>query len=50
MLYDLIGIVNHYGSLSGGHYTAYWYCKAYDSWYEFDDSSVSKVNENQIIT
>lgn len=25
ILYDLYGIVNHYGTMSGGHYTAY--CK-----------------------
>lgn len=23
ILYDLYGVVNHYGSLGGGHYTAY---------------------------
>ena len=27
MPYDLYGVVNHYGTMSGGHYTAY--CKNY---------------------
>jgi ubiquitin carboxyl-terminal hydrolase 4/11/15 len=38
--YDLFAISNHYGSLNGGHYTAY--AKNIDNkWYEFDDSCVS---------
>lgn len=33
LLYDLYGIVNHYGTLYGGHYTAY--CKNFlnERWY-----------------
>lgn len=36
-LYDLIGVSNHSGSMSYGHYTAY--CRMPDDnlWYEFDD-------------
>eukprot|EP01026_Neomeris_dumetosa_P065058 TRINITY_DN6230_c1_g1_i1.p1 TRINITY_DN6230_c1_g1~~TRINITY_DN6230_c1_g1_i1.p1 ORF type:complete len:378 (+),score=48.66 TRINITY_DN6230_c1_g1_i1:166-1299(+) len=43
--YDLFAVSNHYGSLSGGHYTAY--CKMPDDgkWYSFDDSNVSQVND-----
>ena len=43
-VYDLIGVVNHYGGLGGGHYTAY--CKHEPSsgkWYDFDDSRVSSL-------
>jgi ubiquitin carboxyl-terminal hydrolase 4/11/15 len=38
LLYDLFAISNHYGSLGGGHYTAYGYNKNYKKWYDFDDS------------
>lgn len=43
-LYDCICVSNHFGSMSGGHYTAY--CKVNDSegnWYNFDDGSVQKL-------
>lgn len=48
--YDLYGIVNHYGSLSYGHYIAY--CKEWekDKWYEYDDSNVVDINEKNIVT
>lgn len=41
--YDLYGVTNHYGSLHGGHYTAY--CKNHltNKWYGFNDSHVSSV-------
>ena len=38
--YELIGVVNHFGSLSFGHYTAT--VKREGSWYECDDSSVRR--------
>lgn len=42
-IYDLYAVSNHYGSLEGGHYTAY--AKSQDGvWRDFDDSSVSVVN------
>lgn len=41
-IYDLYAVSNHYGSLEGGHYTAY--AKSQDGvWRDFDDSSVSLV-------
>mmetsp|Transcript_10643 Transcript_10643/g.20606 ORF Transcript_10643/g.20606 Transcript_10643/m.20606 type:complete len:859 (+) Transcript_10643:13-2589(+) len=39
-MYDLYGIVNHYGELSGGHYTAD--AKQEGAWHTFDDSTVSE--------
>lgn len=51
VLYDLIGISNHFGSTGGGHYTAY--CKDPNSqeWYDFDDSSVNKLRgEEDVVT
>ncbi|OMJ71190.1 hypothetical protein SteCoe_30655 [Stentor coeruleus] len=42
-IYDLYAVSNHYGTLEGGHYTAY--AKSQDGiWRDFDDSSVSVVS------
>ena len=39
----------HSGGLGGGHYFAI--CKNYldDSWYEYNDSNVSKITENKVL-
>lgn len=44
-MYELGGISHHYGSINGGHYTAD--CKGVNSnsWYDLNDSSVSKYNQ-----
>ena len=48
-IYDLYGICNHSGGTLGGHYYAY--CKNKNgSWYNYNDSSVRKINEDNIIT
>jgi ubiquitin C-terminal hydrolase len=52
-LYDLCGIIYHYGSLRGGHYTAA--CLNSNSetnvWYKYNDSSVSRVSDpEQLVT
>ena len=41
--YELYAVVDHVGSLRGGHYTAR--IKSYDdhNWYVFDDSYVTQV-------
>lgn len=44
-IYDLYGVSNHFGSLNGGHYTAYGYNEPKGKWYEFNDSSVSGVSK-----
>ena len=48
--YDLFAIGNHFGSMGVGHYIAY--CKNHfdNVWYEFNDSSVSTVNESHLIS
>lgn len=47
--YKLRGFSNHMGSLNGGHYTANCLCLVdNETWYEFDDSRVSR-NTNKII-
>jgi len=45
-LYELFAVSNHYGSLGGGHYTAYAKGRdTEDTWFLFDDSSVSTVRD-----
>lgn len=46
-VYDLYSIVNHFGNLNGGHYTAF--AKNPDgNWYDFNDSQVSGANLNNL--
>ncbi|KAJ5054531.1 uncharacterized protein L3040_000802 [Drepanopeziza brunnea f. sp. 'multigermtubi'] len=44
-IYDLFAVDDHWGGLGGGHYTAF--AKNYDDqqWYEYNDSSVTKVTD-----
>ena len=44
--YDLYGVVNHYGSLSAGHYTAL--CREDDAWFLFNDHQVLPVLAEEI--
>ena len=46
--YDLIGVINHYGGASFGHYTAY--CLNDNEWCEYNDESVSYINENNVVS
>ena len=48
-IYELFGVCNHSGGCHGGHYTAF-VKNANNKWYHFNDTSVSEVNENNIIT
>ncbi|KAI3974550.1 hypothetical protein MKX01_020322 [Papaver californicum] len=47
--YVLYAVSNHYGSMGGGHYTAYAY-HGDNQWFDFDDSHVSAVSEDKIKT
>jgi len=49
-VYDLHAVSNHYGGLGGGHYTAYATNCNDDSWYYFDDSSVSAADANAAVS
>lgn len=40
-IYDLIAVSRHYGSLSGGHYTAIGYNDREQKWFDFNDSSAN---------
>lgn len=43
MKYEVYAVVNHTGSVSGGHYTASVLSHEDGAWYEFDDANVYKV-------
>ena len=45
--YDLFGICNHMGGVSGGHYTAF-VKNANNNWYHFNDTRVSKIKESEL--
>ena len=40
-VYDLYAVSNHFGSMLGGHYTAF--VRSGDRWFDMDDSSVSEI-------
>jgi ubiquitin carboxyl-terminal hydrolase 8 len=46
--YNLYGISNHYGTMEGGHYTAYCKNVEYGKWYKFDDHEVSEISNNNV--
>ena len=49
-IYTLYGVCNHFGgSQSSGHYTSY-IKNANDTWYEFDDCTVTEIAANHIVT
>jgi len=47
-MYDLVGVINHYGSMNFGHYVAFTKNSINDQWYEFNDSSVSMITEQSV--
>ena len=47
--YDLIGVICHHGTAGGGHYTAYALNNQDQEWYEYDDSSVGKVDPSTVL-
>ncbi|XP_026288605.1 ubiquitin carboxyl-terminal hydrolase 8 [Frankliniella occidentalis] len=47
-IYNLCGVSNHYGTLEGGHYTAY--CKNGGKWYKYDDQDVSEISRSSVKT
>lgn len=48
-IYDLYGVCNHSGGALGGHYTAY-IKNANGKWYEFNDTNVNEIKEEQVIS
>ncbi|KAF7664762.1 hypothetical protein LDENG_00165470 [Lucifuga dentata] len=56
-IYDLYAVINHYGGMIGGHYTAYARLPSDKNsqrsdvgWRLFDDSTVTMVEESQVVT
>jgi ubiquitin carboxyl-terminal hydrolase 4/11/15 len=49
-IYDLYAVSNHFGGMGGGHYTAYARHRDDNSWYRYDDSSVSPANPSEIVS
>ena len=48
-IYDLYGIINHSGSLMGGHYWSF-IKNANDKWYVFNDTIVKEIEVNKLIS
>lgn len=46
--YDLYGVCNHSGGISGGHYTSY-IKNANGIWYHFNDTNITKVDNTREI-
>jgi ubiquitin carboxyl-terminal hydrolase 4/11/15 len=49
-VYDLFAVSNHYGGISGGHYTAYAFNTLLNKWCEFNDSSVRSADRDNIMS
>lgn len=47
LLYDLLAVVNHSGSMAQGHYTAF--VKEIGKWFRFDDTWVREVDEEEVV-
>ncbi|XP_011065993.1 PREDICTED: ubiquitin carboxyl-terminal hydrolase 8-like isoform X3 [Acromyrmex echinatior] len=46
--YTLYAISNHYGTMDGGHYTAFCKNSTQNKWYKYDDQTVTEVSPNQV--
>ena len=49
-LYDCIGVVNHYGDLGSGHYTAFAKNPYDGKWRQFDDNRVTIIEPRHVMT
>ena len=50
LIYDLYAVSNHYGDLSGGHYTAFCKNSVNKQWYEFDDTKITPISEKSVVS
>ncbi|KAK8728024.1 hypothetical protein OTU49_009344 [Cherax quadricarinatus] len=46
--YDLYGVSNHYGTMDGGHYTAFCKSSHNKQWYKFDDHEVYDISRDTV--
>ena len=50
-IYNLIGICNHSGGTSGGHYTSFVKDAEENKWFHYNDTQVTEINDlSQLIT
>ncbi|XP_039023455.1 ubiquitin carboxyl-terminal hydrolase 5-like [Hibiscus syriacus] len=47
-LYELYALTNPYGGMGSGHYTAHIKLLDENRWYNFDDSHISPINEEDV--
>ncbi|PIA13669.1 cysteine proteinase [Coemansia reversa NRRL 1564] len=47
-MYNLYAVVNHFGTMSGGHYTASVFDELREQWNYFDDTKVFPISETQV--
>ena len=50
LIYDLFGVVNHYGSLNFGHYTAFAKNSETGQWHKYDDENVQSCDAYDVVT
>lgn len=48
--YNLYGVINHIGSLESGHYTITLYDEKIKKWLLYNDNSIHKIEESDVIT
>jgi len=46
--FKLYAVSNHYGTMDGGHYTAYCKNPVFNKWFKFDDQEVMEINGNEV--
>ena len=42
--FNLFAVCNHFGSMEGGHYTAYCHSKSVKRWFKYDDHEVTEMS------
>ncbi|PKI63580.1 hypothetical protein CRG98_016024, partial [Punica granatum] len=47
-LYELYALINHYGGMGSGHYMANIKLLDENRWYNFDDSHITPINEDDV--
>ncbi|XP_017034398.1 ubiquitin carboxyl-terminal hydrolase 8 isoform X2 [Drosophila kikkawai] len=48
--YQLYAVSNHYGSMEGGHYTAFCKSANYGKWFKFDDQIVTTLDTSNVVS
>jgi len=48
--FNLYAVSNHFGSLEGGHYTAYANSNVLKKWHKYDDQDVSPLDSADVVT